>query len=194
MKIESYLFEEWRKVKGYEGIYEVSSFGRVRSVDRLIPNAHKNGFKKVKGCFLKQKDNKGYLRVFFSKDGKIKPFFVHRLVAWAFPEICGEWFEGACCNHLDHNKKNNRADNIVVCTYSENVNYADANQRRSEKNTNGFLAKKVSQYTLEGEFIKEWPSLREVKRALNIDASTIIKVCNKRKWSKSAGGFVWRYS
>ena len=118
--------EQWRPIQGYEGFYEVSDKGRVRSVDRIVPFT-RNGksFERIKkGVVLraeKNGGNGGYLVVVLCKDGKPKAFNLHKLVAFAFPEICGEWFEGATVNHKDWDTENASADNLEWVTWEENL-------------------------------------------------------------------------
>ena len=87
-----HLNEEWRDIKGYEGLYQVSNYGRVKRNNSLVNS--KNGSKRiVKEHVIKQYvENSGYLYCILSINSRIKKFFIHRLVARACPEICGEWF------------------------------------------------------------------------------------------------------
>ena len=101
--------EQWRDVDGYDGMYQVSDLGRVRS--------HKSGEWKV---LRAMKNNKGYLQVQLSKDGK-KKFLVHRLVAQAFIQNDDE--TKAIINHIDECKHNNRVSNLEYCTTQYNVTY-----------------------------------------------------------------------
>ena len=108
--------EEWRSIPGYEGLYEVSSYGRVRSLDRYDS---RNCFRK--GRIMKQNnDGRGYMSVQLCLDGKIKKYLVHRLVIQTFilnpdnlPEV----------NHKDENPGNNNVDNLEWCNHSYNINY-----------------------------------------------------------------------
>ena len=105
------MHEEWKPIDGFEGLYEISSYGRVKS------------FKVYQsGKILKPSpDLNGYLRLSLAKEGKNKYVNVHRLVAEAFlPRISGK----TCVNHIDGNKANNRLDNLEWCTYSENIKHA----------------------------------------------------------------------
>ena len=108
--------EEWKEIPGYEGLYEVSSYGKVRSLDRYDS---RNCFRKGK-VLSPVKDKDGYLAVFLSCNGKQKTIRIHRLVAKAFlpnpdnlPEV----------NHLDEDKTNNRVDNLEFCDHKYNINY-----------------------------------------------------------------------
>ena len=124
MKCELYNdSEEWRDIPGYEGLYQASSFGEIRSVDReqKVIWKGKTITKQVKGKHLKQRDhNSGYLVVWLSKFGKVKPFTVHRIIAKVFLNNGNSADE---VNHLDGNKKNNRVENLEWCSRSENINH-----------------------------------------------------------------------
>lgn len=113
---------------------------------------------------------------------------VHRLVGQAFllnpnnlPEI----------NHRDEDKTNNRVENLEWCDRKYNNNFGTRNQRVAEKMTNGKLSKTVLQFTLEGNFVKEWKSIRDVQRNLGYNCGNISSCCTGRY--NSANGFVWRY-
>ena len=118
------LFKEiWRPVKGFEGLYEVSDLGNVRSLDRTITEKNTLRKKLIKGKHLKLINNShNYYMVHFYKNGKSYTKMVHRYVAQAFPEICGEWFEGCEVDHINTNSLDNRAVNLKVCTSKENHN------------------------------------------------------------------------
>lgn len=176
--------EFWRPVVGYEGLYEVSNFGRVKSI------------KFGKERFLKLFTNhRGYLQVNLSKKGKVKKYFVHRLVAEAFLEIPEELkhLKGTHylqVNHKDENKLNNNAENLEWCTSSYNVNYGSRTEKCSKKNTNGKLSKTVLQYDLEGNFVREWESTRECNR--NGYNHGAVAACCRGKLKKHKD-FIWKY-
>ena len=112
--------EEWRDVSGYEGLYQVSNLGRVRSLDRWRKNG--SGEYKQKGRILNQGDTTtGYKQIVLNKDKKRKTLKVHRLVAIAFipnPE------NKPNVNHIDGNPHNNNVENLEWCTQAENVQHA----------------------------------------------------------------------
>lgn len=115
--------EIWKNIKDYEGIYQVSNFGRVRSLDRYCWNGHKNHFKR--GKILKLQTNMHYNKISLSKKGKVKQFLVHRLVAKAFiknpknkPEV----------NHIDKNCFNNKICNLEWVTAKENDTHKRGNK------------------------------------------------------------------
>jgi len=105
------MHEEWRPINGFEGLYEISSYGRVKSF-----KSHPSG--KILKTNL---DSNGYPKISLSKNGAKKDALVHRLVAEAYlPRVDGK----TCVNHIDGNKANNRLDNLEWCTYSENIKHA----------------------------------------------------------------------
>lgn len=116
--------EIWKDIKGYEGLYQVSNFGRVKSLGR----------KKGGGLadrFIGNEDKDGYISVGLSKGGKVKMYRVHRLVVETF---LGEIPVGMVINHRDENPLNNHFDNLEVCTPKENANYGKRNYKLSCKN------------------------------------------------------------
>lgn len=146
--------EIWKDIKGYEGYYQVSNLGNVRSVDRIV--TYSDGIKCLhKGKILKlKKDRYGYLNSYLCKNSKVKTITIHRLVAENFlpnpnnlPEI----------NHKDENKDNNCVSNLEFCTHLYNMRFGTAIQRRLIK-----LSKPVLQLdTNTGQVIAEYPSANE---------------------------------
>lgn len=130
------MAEEWRSVKDYEGKYEVSDKGNVRSVDREIlqPNS-KNGkpkVRKIKGKMLCPTDNgSGYLIVGLGKKSGGKNHYVHRLVAEAF---IGDIPEGMAINHKDYNRQNNSVENLEICTVRENIMHSLPRMKHQREN------------------------------------------------------------
>ena len=122
--------EIWRPIKGYENLYEISSRGRIKSVDRYVKGRYGN-LRFQKGGIRKTTCNsRGYPAIALCKDGKYKMFNIHRLVAKAFipnpdnlPEI----------NHKDENKENNCVDNLEWCTRKYNMNYGTTQYRIHNK-------------------------------------------------------------
>jgi hypothetical protein len=132
------MAEIWKAVKGYEGLYEVSSLGNVRSLDRVIKSRH-NGTTVRKGRTLTPfyEENKGYYQVKLTKMGKSKTHRIHRLVALAFLE---NPFNCSDINHKDEVKTNNNVNNLEWCTRKYNNNYGTKPERTRKAmmgNTNG---------------------------------------------------------
>ena len=176
------MSEEWRDVVGYEGRYQVSSMGRVKSLGRVT--IMKDGRKlPVKERILKPNVvYGGYLTVNLCGDNK-KWFLVHRLVCEAFHENPGNKPQ---INHINEIKTDNRACNLEWCTVKENNNHGTRNARIAETKS-----KPVVQYTLNGELIKVWSSATEAERRAGFDHSAISKVANGKR--KTAYGFRWKH-
>lgn len=113
---------EWKPIENFEGYYEVSNHGEIKSLKRLIKhNGSKNGFQKIREKILRQRTGPhGYKSVILSKDAVHSTFLVHRLVATAF---CSNPFKKEQVNHIDGNKMNNNAENLNWVTQSENVKH-----------------------------------------------------------------------
>lgn len=182
--------EIWKDVKGYEGLYIVSNFGNVKSLDRYMNNKHHTKTLK-KGKLLKNSLIKktGYLRVTLSNKGKYISKSVHRLVAEAFIPNPNNYPQ---INHIDEDKQNNRADNLEWCTALYNNNYGNHSKNISKtrtKNKKGF--KKVFQYNKKMEIICIYNSTREVGRKYNVSNNIISRCCRGIK--KEYLGYIWRY-
>lgn len=118
--------ELWKDVQGYEGYYQVSNLGRIKGLDRKVTHSRSDGTKmqvRLKGRILKQYASNGYLRVRLSKDGAIKNYMAHRLVA---AEFNGNSKNKPYVNHKNGIKHDNRSCNLEWCTASENNFHAVA--------------------------------------------------------------------
>ena len=115
------MSEEYRKIKNFEEYYEVSNLGNVRSIDRYVKH-EEGGMRLLRGKQLKGHTNKktGYTSVVLYKDSKGYTYLVHRLVASAFPEICGEMFDNCEIDHINTNRNDNNVLNLKVCSRKEN--------------------------------------------------------------------------
>lgn len=170
-EMENLKEEVWKDIEGYENLYQVSNLGNVKSL-----NYNKTGTEKI---LKPAKHSKGYFQVQLWKDGKMKTFFVHRLVAQAFIE---NPLNLPQVNHRDENPQNNHKSNLEFCDARYNNSYGTRIKR---------ISKKVSQYSLNGELIREFPSASEVERQLGFSKGNISSCCNGRY--KSAYGYVWSY-
>ena len=170
--------ENWKEIAEYEGLYEVSDMGRVRSL--------KFGKEKI---LKPRKHTCGYLHVNLCKDGHVKTLKVHRVVAEAFiPNPQGL----DTVNHKDEVKTNNTVSNLEWMSLKDNINYGTHNKRVSEANINHpSHSKQVQMCDRKGNLLAAFPSLREAERVTGIDHSHISSCCNGKL--KSAGGYKWRY-
>lgn len=171
--------EIWKDIEGYVGYYQISNFGRVRSLDRKVP--YKTSGRFVKGKLLTTwLNNDGYVRVTLCTDGKNKHFTTSRLVASAFipnPDMLPE------VNHKDFNTKNNHVSNLEWCTQGENI-------LKSSKQT--FKPREVAQYTLDGTLVKIWQSASRASKDTPFDDSLIRKCCTGER--KKHKGYKWAYT
>lgn len=184
--------EIWRDIEGYEGLYQVSNLGRVKS---LWGRYNKGSIKLIKPQLSKRS---GYYQTGLTdKSGKQFPYTTHYLVARAFPEICGEWFEGAVVHHCDFDRTNNIADNLIVVSREEHNrihhNSTITKQRRFDGQANRpDCSKRVIQYSLSMEYIDEYPSTMEAQRRTGINRSKIGRCANGKQ--KFSGGYIWKFA
>lgn len=187
---DNYLSEEWRDIQGYEGFYQISSFGHVRHLVAWRGNHFKSDYISHISKTTPYIDSCGYLRVALSAHGVTKHYRVHRLVAQAFipnpnnlPQI----------NHKDENKQNNHISNLEWCTQTYNNQYGTRGSRIGATNSRGKGAKRaVLQYDMLGNFIRRWKSMQEASDTLlTVSVPKICACC--RGIRKSTGGFVWKY-
>lgn len=193
MYTECYLNEIWKDIAGYEGLYQVSNFGRVRSLDRVDSENHYR-----KGQIMKQKMTKGpgrgagYMRVGLRNGKKQKEYLVHRLVAMAFiPNPCNL----PQINHRDGCRANNCVDNLEWCDAQYNLSYGDRGKKVSKaltgrKNTWGI--KPVLCYSKDGSLICRYDSVAAASESLNILATHISACCNGKQ--HTAGGYKWKHA
>lgn len=174
------LNEEWKDIEGYEGLYQISNKGRVKSLGNGGPSKYRG-----KVIIKKQRlNNMGYYYVGLWRNSIVKHYMVHKLVGTHFipnPDNL------PCINHKDENPKNNCVDNLEWCTYKYNSNYGTCIKRRSEKKR-----KPVNQYDLDGNYIRTWESISEASISLGINDGQISNVVNNKPKHKTAGGYIWR--
>ncbi len=181
--------EEWRNVVGYEGLYMVSSFGRVASLFCPYKNGNKTFYKKQK--ILKPNlRKKGYLAVTLSNCNEIaRSYLIHRLVAIAFIDNSKNL---PFINHKDENPQNNHVGNLEWCTNSYNCNYGGHNKRMAETlRKTAYQKRKVVQLTIDMQYIEEYDSLLNASITTNTHRSCISNCCLGK--NKTGGGYKWMY-
>lgn len=180
--------ETWKDIKGYEGKYQVSNLGRVKSLYRTNYDINSSSYRMIKQeKILKLNCDNRYVYVELFKDGERKNPKVHRLVLETFNPTNNKDLE---INHIDGNKLNNRLENLEWVTHSENMVHSyKIGLHKKKIGSQHIKSKKVLQYDLQGNLIKEWESTNIAKQNLHI--SHIVSCCNGKR--KTAGKYIWKY-
>lgn len=174
--------EIWKDIKNYEGLYQVSNLGNVKSLKRYV-NTNGGAKRIVREKILKPViDNTGYYVVSLWKENICTRTHIHRIVIENFvPNFLNKPF----VNHIDGNKLNNCITNLEWCTPQENNVHAYATGLNPSR-------KKVNQYDLNGNFIKTWNSIKEANDYYK--TSHISECCNPNTKRNIAKGFLWKYT
>lgn len=197
--------EIWKDIKEYEGLYQVSNLGNVKSLDRW-GNKRKRLYKgKILTLKLPKstkRSNIGYLQAHLWKNGKGKYYSVHRLVWTTFN---GDIPKGLEVNHIDENKHNNRLDNLNLLTSKENKNWGTRNKRIADalkgrkRPLEIFekLRRPIEAVSENGTIVYRFVSISEAVR--NGFSRTAIKACvNNRYWNNKGKNIykdlIWRYA
>ena len=176
--------ENWLPVNENEERYEISNWGRVKSLARII-EAKDGSTRYYPERILEPKPNKsrGYVAVrLYDDQGNYQHIEVHRLVALHFLEN----LDGLpLINHIDTIRHNNHVDNLEWCSYSKNLRHRGASKKSGEKRK-----KKVYQYSLDNEFLRAYTSATDAALE-GYNRSGICNVCNGNR--PHYKGFIWRY-
>ena len=192
--------EIWKDIPGYEGLYQASTCGNIKSLERTVKIGDNERIVKERLLVL-QLDSHGYYRIRLSNKCKTKKFMVHRLIAMTFIPNPNNY---RCINHKDEVRTNNfvfvnedgsvdyEKSNLEWCTHKYNSNYGTIKERLREKHLNHPAKSKcVEQLDKDGNHIAFFPSVHEAERALNIKGNDVHQTCVGRR--KTAKGFIWRY-
>jgi hypothetical protein len=170
--------EEWRPVVGFEGYYEVSDLGRVRSISRFVTAGY--GLKYCDGRVLKPSNSRGYLKLMLTAGPKRRSVTVHKVVADAF---IGPLPEGFHVNHKDANKQNNSASNLEHVTPDGNIQHAVSLGLMSRGESHG-LAKLTDQIVLQvRRLTKQGVTARELSERFGVHIETIHRVVQRKSWT-----------
>ena len=181
--------EIWKSIKDFEGLYEVSNYGRIRRISYNNLNyKHKVDLPYYIKC---RYDKDGYVRYTLCNGDKIKQVFAHREVAKAFIPNPNNY---PVINHKDCNIKNNNVENLEWCSITYNNRYIKKMGRTNycygKKHPN---SKVVLQYDKNGNFIREFESTGEVQRVLGITSSQVRACCNPQTRTKTVHNFIFKY-
>lgn len=187
--------EVWKDIPDYEGLYQVSNLGRIKSLEKKDKWDRIYEEKILKPHKQHPKKGNQYVSIYLSKNGIKKRFFIHRLVMMCFSE---QYDEKLQVNHKDGNKENNKLINLEWCTQSENIKHSYKVLGRKKpiglKGVVGYAnktSKAVIQYDKFGNIVNKYGSANQASLITGIDYSTIKQVC--RGVGKTAGGYIWKY-
>lgn len=187
--------ETFKPVIGYEGSYEISNYGTVRSLARIVSDRNGKRYQTQSKTLRPTENRLGYLmvRLYHNTTLTKRDFSIHRLVAKCFCSNINGYEE---VNHKNGIKSDNRWDNLEWCTRSMNMLHCTRVLKNNPGNKGNFnekngASKRVVQLTLEGEVVREYPSLSEAVRN-GFDLGAIWSCCNGR--NKKHKGFSWKYA
>ena len=182
--------EIWKDIEGFEGLYQVSNFGRVKKLAQVSRRLNRWGtiteYHQAEKILTPAFDGrKHYLFVGLNKGEQRTLRNIHRLVAEAFIPNPNNL---PMINHKDEDKTNNHVDNLEWCSAQYNNTYNNIHYRTKEKRR-----KAVIQMTLDDEFVAEYESVREAERQTGFRSSSISAACRGEKKTKQSYGFHWKY-
>lgn len=185
------MIEIWKDIAGYEELYQVSNLGRIKSKERYVNKSHGN--RMVRERIMRANSCSSYKSISLSKDGLMKRFTIHRLVANHFIPNINEF---PIVNHIDGNKFNNESTNLEWCSASDNQKHAYNTHLRVPPNLGksgevNRLSKAISQYDINGNLVGKFLSTREANRNTGVNQGSIASCARGER--KSAGGFIWQY-
>lgn len=165
--------EEWKDIIGFEGLYQISNYGRVKSLNYNHSNEER--------IMKLSVGTKGYLQVCLTKNNRRSTKRIHRLVAEAF---IPNPLNLETVNHIDEVKTNNHFSNLEWCTFEYNTKYGTRAER---------CGNPVMQFSKLGEYITTYVTSKDAERKTGIDHSHILACCSGKYGNKTAGGYVWKF-
>lgn len=203
LDLEPLKNEVWRDIQGYEGLYQISNYGRVKRIVK-----YKNEYCKYYIPLLKTdkilkciNNSNGYNCVCLCKNNKSKRIYIHLLVAnnfldrnnfkyMPYENISEINIDKLEVNHKDEKTNNNIVENLEFCTSKYNANYGNRNKKMKEKQTKKY-GKRVIQYDTNNNIIKKYQSIAEVSQHLNVSHTAIYLCC--RGINKTCRGYILKY-
>lgn len=167
--------EIWKSIKNYENDYQISNYGRVKSLK------NKSKHKILKEGYT----TKGYPQIVLCKNGNIKTYLIHRLVAETFIPNPNKLKE---INHKDENKNNNHVNNLEWCTRIYNMKYGKVKEKISKSNSI-----KVAKINKENKIVEIYNSIKEAAQKNGAKECNIVGCCKHRKHYNTCKGYKWEY-
>lgn len=192
MESSEIQMRNWVDIKGYEGLYQISPEGNVKSLPKKFGS--NKGWLRGEIILKTYSDKSGYVYVSLTDSNKTsKKLKIHRLLAITFipnpnnlPQV----------NHKDGVKDNNALSNLEWCTPGENQKHAfSLGLKKGKKGSENpaFIAP-INQYDMDGNFIRQWPTLRDIMRETGFDKSAISRHCKGNRNYSHAYGFKWAFA
>lgn len=196
LSLENLPNEEWKDIKDFEGLYQISNYGRVKRLGYFREFIGENQFGKFKTKYsvneriLKVKCDR-YLRVQLYKSSSCSKYYsTHQLVGTHFiPNPKNK----PVIDHINNNPYDNRMNNLQWATYKENTDYAWQRGRERKFGINHKNSKKIGQYSLDGTLLNTYYGSGEASRATGIRDTTIRQACRAGYGCKTRGGYIWKY-
>lgn len=177
-------FEFWQDIPGYEGLYQASTYGKIRSVERICIRGRGGKVVLPEKIMAQGTDRDGYSIVGISVNSKKQLKKVHRLIAETFLPNPLNFSQ---VNHKDEVKSNNFVSNLEYCDCKYNIRFGSGIERSAQKRR-----KRVLQFDLAGNYLKTWDTAADVERELGVYASSICRCCNGKM--RIAYGYKWKYA
>lgn len=196
LNIENLPNEEWKDIKDFEGLYQVSNYGRIKRLgyfrnhisSNQVTSFNVNYF--IKEHIMKLKKDRYFRVQLYHSSNDRELFLVHRLVAEHFID---NPHNKLYVDHMNKNTYDNRVNNLQWVTSSENAKYSYNRGRERKCGKNSKQSKFIGQYDLDNNLISTYYGSGEASRATGIEPGHIRSCCRGCYGCKTAGGFIWKY-